>query len=254
MEAWKAEVKIRRIVVGLDIAPHSRSALAAAAALAGELDAELEALFVESDELHRLAALPFARELGFSSASVRRIDPAALERSLQAHAREARRVLTALAVPRAIRWSFRVARGSVAGQLLAAAGADLKVVGISSWDPEALQLAQDAPTTLLVLPQAGRARGPLAAICPVAVAPEQAISLVCSLANAVGDGLSILVVGEDVADAGRWCEEAAALLRRQGRRAELEIVRNGQPEAMKAALERLAPRILAIVAPPPREQ
>jgi nucleotide-binding universal stress UspA family protein len=244
-------VKIRRIVVGLDTAAHSRSALAAAAALAGELGAELEALFVESEEMHGLARLPFAREMGFPSAAMRPIDTAALERALGAHARAARRALTTLAERRPLRWSFRVARGSVPDELLAASGhADLTVLGVARWGPGDLRLARDAPTTLLVLPPSGRFRGPLAAICPVAVPPEQAFDLVASLATAVGDGFTILVAGDDLTVAGAWCEKAGELLLRQGSRGKLEIVRDSQPEALQAALERLAPRAVAIVAPP----
>lgn len=244
-------MKIRRIVVGLDTAAHSRSALAAAAALAGELDAELEALFGESEEMHRLARLPFAREMGFPSAAMRPLDTAGLERTLEAHAREARRALTALAEPRSLRWSFRIARGTVADEMLAASGnADLAVVGVARCSPGDLRLARDAPTTLLVLPQSGRFRGPLAAICPVAVPPEHAIGLVASLAAAVGDGFTILVVGDDLATAGSWCEKAGDLLRRQDSRGKLEIVRDSQPEALQAALERLVPRAVAILAPP----
>ena len=217
LAARQAQVKIRRIVVGLDTAAHSRSALVAAAALAGELGAELEALFVESEELHGLARLPFAREMGFPSAAMRPLDTAALERTLDVHAREARRALTALAERRSLRWSFRVARGSVPGELLAASGnADLTVVGVARWGPGDLRLARDAPTTLLVLPQSGRFRGHLAAICPVAVSPEHAIGLVASLAAAVGDGFTILVVSDDLAVAAAWCEKAGELLRREG--------------------------------------
>jgi nucleotide-binding universal stress UspA family protein len=245
-------MKIRRIVVGLDVDPQSRSALAAAAMLASELDAELEALFVESDELHRLAGLPFARELGFSSAAPRRIDPQAMERALQAHAEQARRALMALAPPRAVRWTLRVTRGSVAEELLAAApGADLTVVAIPRWGPEVARLARETPVSLLVIPRKERARGPLAALCPVEVAPEQAIALLESLVNAVGDGLTILVLGGRLAAAKRWCEAATRLLDERGRRARFEIVRDGQAEALEAALERLAPRALAILAPAP---
>jgi len=246
-------VKIRRIVVGLDTAAHSRSALAAAAALAGELDAELEALFVESEELHRLAALPFARELGVASATARRIDPAALERSLRAVAQEARRSLTALAVARELRWTFRVARGSVTEQLLAATSpSDISVVGITRWGPEAWPLTPDTSTTLLVIPQGVAPQGPLAAILYPGTSPEQAVPLLCSLAKAVGDGLVLLVVNDDLAAAGHWCEAAGALLDARGRKAQLEIVRADQPEALQAALERLAPRAVAIVAASPR--
>jgi nucleotide-binding universal stress UspA family protein len=250
MAARQTQMKIRRIVVGLDFAPHSQPALAAAAMLAGDLDAELDALFVESEELHRLAGMPFARETGYTSAAARPIDPAALERSLRAHADEARRALSALAEPRALRWTLRVTRGSVTEELLAASlDADLAIMGVPGWSAEAVRLATGAPSTLLVLPPTGRVRGPLVAICPVEVAPDQAVSLLCSLANAVGDGLTVLVVGGKLDEAKRWCEEATRLLQDKLRRAQLEIVRDGQAEALEAALKRLAPRALAIVAP-----
>lgn len=247
-------MKIRRIVVGLDFAPHSRAALEAAAALAGALDADLEALFVESDELHRLAGLPFARELGVSSAAARPMDPAVLERTLRAHAREARRALAEVAAPRSLRWSLRVTRGSVTEEIIAAStSADLTVVGARRWAPEAARFARGAPATILVLPHSGRLRGPVAAICPVTVAPEHAIALAASLGDALGGGFTILVLAEDLAEAGAWCEKAGDLLRAMGRRAGLEIVRESQPEALQAALERLAPRAVAVVAAPPAQ-
>ena len=234
-------MKIRRIVVGLDFAPHSRPALEAAASLAGALDAELEALFVESDELHRMAGMPFARP----------IDPPAMERALQAHARVARRALVQLAGARPLRWTLRVTRGSVTEEIVAAATPeDLTVIGISRWGPESLHLAQGAPATLLVLPQSGRFRGPLAAVCPVAVDPARAVDLLLPLSSAVGDGLTLLVLANEVAAAKPWCEEAAGLLRVRDCRADLEIVRESQPEALQAALERLAPRAVAILAAP----
>jgi nucleotide-binding universal stress UspA family protein len=250
MEARQEQVKIRRIVVGLDIAPHSRWALEAAASLAGELDADLEALFVESDELHRLAGLPFAREMGFPSASLRPLDAGALERSLQARASEARHALTTLARPRALRWSFRVTRGSVPEELrTASAGADLTIVGIARWGREAMQFAQEATATVVVVTPSAALRGPLTAICRVGVAPEQAVTLVCALASTLGDGLTILVVGDDLARAGHWCEAAGEMFEKSGRKAHFEIVRDGQPEALQLALERLAPRVVAILAP-----
>jgi nucleotide-binding universal stress UspA family protein len=245
-------MRIRRIVVGLDFAPHSRPALEAAASLAGELDAELEALFVESDELHRMAGLPFAREVGVGSAFSRPIDPAAIERALEAHAREARRAIAELAGARSLRWTLRVTRGSVTEEIVAASTADdLTVIGISRWGPESLHFAHGAPATLLVLPQSGRFRGPLAAVCPVAVDPARAVELLLPLSSAVGDGLTVLVTTEDIEAAKPWCGRASALLRERDRRADLEIVRESQPEALQAALERLAPRAVAILSAPP---
>ncbi|MBX3715657.1 MAG: hypothetical protein KF738_06615, partial [Burkholderiales bacterium] len=120
---------------------------------------------------------------------------------------------------------------------------------VTRWGPEALALAQGAPTTLLVVPRTGRFTGPLVAVCPVAIDPAQAVALLRSLSGAVGGGLTLLVTADDLAAAGHWCEAAGAALDAAGLRAQLEIVRESQPEALQAAIERLAPRAVAILAP-----
>jgi hypothetical protein len=242
-------VRIRRIVVGLDLAPQSRATLATAAALAGALDAELEALFVESDELHRLAALPFARELGLATAAPRPMSAHTLQRSLEGQIRDLRRTLSQLSGPRAARWTFRVTRGSVAAQLHAQAGkCDLTVAGVPRWGPEALSLARGMPATLVVFPAGPATRGPVVAIVPTAVAPERAAAVLGPIAKQVGGGLTILVLAASIEAAGRWCETAATLLEQGKLPAHLEVVRENQPEALERALARLWPRAVVIVA------
>jgi hypothetical protein len=123
-------VKIRRIVVRVEPAPRSRAMLDASAAVAEKLEAELVGLFVENMNLLHFARFPFAHEVGLSSAMRRSLDVAAMERSLRAAAGEARQLLAAAAGGTALRWSFKVARGVVAAELLAAADdADLVVAG-----------------------------------------------------------------------------------------------------------------------------
>lgn len=150
-------MKIRRIVVGFDPAPCSWPVLEAAAELAQSMEAELVGLFVESQDLLHFAGLPFAREMGLASATRRALDVKAMERSLRALAGEARRTLAAIAGRTSVQWSFRVARGSLAAELLAAAGeADLLIANVEqpgelpgpvririvrAGDPEALRAA-----------------------------------------------------------------------------------------------------------------
>jgi hypothetical protein len=114
-------VKIRRVIVGLDPAAGSRMLLEAAADLAGEMQAELLGLFVENQDLLHFAGLPFAREVGFESATRRALDVESMERSLRALARDARQMLEAVAGATRVPWSFRVVRGAPAAALLAAA-------------------------------------------------------------------------------------------------------------------------------------
>lgn len=110
-----------RIVIELAPGLPARGSLEAAAALADRVGAELVGLFIEDADLLRFAALPFAHEIDFVSAERRRMDVTALERSLRAHAAEAHRTLASAAERSAARWSFRVARGFAAAELLGAA-------------------------------------------------------------------------------------------------------------------------------------
>ena len=162
-------MKIRRIIIGLEPAPRSRATLEAAARLAAQLEAELVGLFVENINLLHFAALPFAREVGFASASRRALDLEGMERSLRGLAREARQMLAAVAGRVPVRWSFRVARGTAAGELLAAAAdADLVIVNVNvegndglehattirvvrAGDPDALRAAMEQGGGILVL-------------------------------------------------------------------------------------------------------
>ena len=73
----------RRIVVALDASSHSHAALAAAVALAGRLQAELQGIFVEDVNLLRLAELPFAREVRFGLSAARPVRWGALGRAAQ---------------------------------------------------------------------------------------------------------------------------------------------------------------------------
>jgi hypothetical protein len=111
----------RRVVVGLDTSRESLAAAAAAAEVAAALDAELAALFVEDAELLRLAAAPLATVVDRLSARSRPLLAAEIEHELRAASARARADLERLLAGRALRWSFRVARGGVAAELLAAA-------------------------------------------------------------------------------------------------------------------------------------
>jgi nucleotide-binding universal stress UspA family protein len=114
-------VKIRRVIVGLDPALQSRALLEAAVELAERMEAELVGLFVENQDLLHFAGLPFAREVGFASATRRTLDVESMERSLRALAKEAQQTLASVAGRTAVQWSFRVVRGSPAAELLAVA-------------------------------------------------------------------------------------------------------------------------------------
>jgi hypothetical protein len=118
MAARAQEVAIRRIIACF--AAGSPASPVAIARLATELRADLLGLFIEDTELLRFAALPFAAEVGFPSATRRALDPAAVERALRAQAAALQSTLSAALDAAAIPWSFRVARDSPASAIEAA--------------------------------------------------------------------------------------------------------------------------------------
>ena len=160
-------MKIRRVIVGLEPASRSAAKLEAAARLAARMEAELVGLFVENIDLLHFAGLPFAREVGFASATRREVGLEAMERSLRALGREAQQTLAAVAGRVPVRWSFRVVRGAAAVETLASAGeSDLVIANIEepreagravavrvvrAGDPDALRAALEECDGILVL-------------------------------------------------------------------------------------------------------
>jgi nucleotide-binding universal stress UspA family protein len=134
MSAANQMLAIERILVAVDASPASLTALEAAVELAARLNAELIGIFVEDINLVRLAGFEFSREIGYFSASVRTMDSPRLERQLRAQARAVQQVLRRLAEQLHVHWSFRVVRGAIPTELLAAAvEADLVVLGKVGW-------------------------------------------------------------------------------------------------------------------------
>lgn len=119
-----------RILVALDASPRSVAALAAAASLASELDAELAGLFIEDLDLQHLIGLPFAREFSLLSGAGRTLSQAEMERTWRREAETLQRQLAEAAERLRLRWSFRVARGRVSAEVNTQAQSfDLIVLG-----------------------------------------------------------------------------------------------------------------------------
>jgi nucleotide-binding universal stress UspA family protein len=120
----------RRILVGIDASSASLDALEAAALVAARIGSELAGLFVEDEDLLRLAALPFGDIVRSPGGERERLDRASVETALRAVASHAREALERTASSHRVTCSFRVRRGRVAREVLAAAeGADLVVLG-----------------------------------------------------------------------------------------------------------------------------
>jgi nucleotide-binding universal stress UspA family protein len=145
-------LSIERILVAVDASPHSLAALEAAVDLAARFEAELAGLFVEDENLLRLADLPFVTEIGMFTATRRRIDSEELERQLRVQRRRVRRVFTLTTERAQVRRSFRVVRGTVLSEVLTAASeADVLVLGQAGWS--LLRRGQLGSTVRGILPE-----------------------------------------------------------------------------------------------------
>jgi nucleotide-binding universal stress UspA family protein len=150
--------EFRRILVALDASPASLAALDLAADLAVRYKAELMGIFVEDINLLRSADIPLVKEIGYYSATTRKIDSPNIERQLRAQARRIERILASIAEKANLNWSFRSTRGLIHGELITAAeDTDLIILGKTGWSGRgrigstAKEVAVQAPIQSIIL-------------------------------------------------------------------------------------------------------
>ena len=112
---------VRRILVALDSGTNVPAGLDVAVELANRLRAELQGLYVEDDDLFRLAALPFSTQVNLSTGSRQPLEAAALEQQMNRLAGSARRRMAAAAERGHVPWTFRTVRGRIAHEIATAA-------------------------------------------------------------------------------------------------------------------------------------
>lgn len=242
------ERTVRRILVALDASRASEDALSAAAALAERLGAELTGLFVEDVNLLRLAGLPFVRQIRLSAGAWQPLEPGVLEEQLRAMAARAREALAQAAGLHRITWSFRVARGGVSMEVLAAAGkADLLVLGVAGHrltggpGETALTAASRAPISVLVLSRGAKMGRPLLVVQDGSPGAERALAVAHHLEEAMGE-MTVLVAAPTREEA----DTAAAGLRERLGRRDLRVVWIGGA-GLSEVLESALPGALLVV-------
>jgi len=119
---------IERVVVPLDAASEHRTAIETAARLAARAEAPLHGIFVEDEDLLRLASLPFARQFTLGAAA-EPLTTEHIELHLQVAAERARRELFAAAKRHGVTCSFEIVRGASDIALTGASPHDLVVAG-----------------------------------------------------------------------------------------------------------------------------
>jgi nucleotide-binding universal stress UspA family protein len=226
------DLRIRRILVALDTSAHSRAALAAAADLAARFHAELLGLFVEDVNLLRLAELPFAREVFIYSARHRELSSREMERQLRAQARRARELLRAEAERADLEWSFEVARGRIATELLRAASeVDMIILGRTGWSmtqagrlgSTARSVAAQSPSMALLLQEGGCLGPPVMVVYDGSDVGERALETALSLSEDAGDILTV-ILADGYEALPRLREEVNEHLRGEEQKVELRYV------------------------------
>jgi hypothetical protein len=182
------EPLIERIVLAFGEAAPAAEAAAIAAALAKGLEVSLAALLVEDERLLRLADLPMAREMGFTSARLRPVGREYVELALRVQAERARRLIEQVAESFALPWSLEVVRGNLLRAALERVGpGDLVVL----W-----RGARYAPAPQARGVQARRkaaAAPAIVAVWSVGAAGARALRAARALARVTGGDLVLLV-------------------------------------------------------------
>jgi nucleotide-binding universal stress UspA family protein len=221
----KRDLSIRRILVALDASPHSLAALEAAVELAARFRAELLGLFVEDVNLLRLAELPFAREVGFFSATRRRLDTVEIERELRVRAKRVQRTFTVTLKRWEVRGAFRVTRGPIASELLAAASeADVLILGKAGWSlarrrrlgSTARAVLSEAPSSTLILQHGTRLGLPALVVYDGSPLAQKALATAASLVEGKDGPLTVLLLADGLDGARRLRDQADELLRGRG--------------------------------------
>ncbi len=196
---------IRHIAVALDCSPHSIASLTAAAELARLMHADLTGIFVEDINLIRMAELPFCHEIRMYTSEPEKVDSSQLERSLKLQARTAKESLQNIAEQFMVKHSFRVCRGMVPAEVIAAAvEADLLVLGRSGRSPACHKglgstakkaLAEGKKPLLFVRPGFSAKEWPILVLYDGSAGSQQALGTALDLIHP-GTSLNVLLLGE----------------------------------------------------------
>jgi len=218
---------VRRILLALDSAQDA-SALELAAQLAALLRGTLHGVFVENSDLLRLAQLPFAHEVTLTSAAMRRLEAAQLERELRNQAEQVRRLLESHALRHRVEWTFRIERGALTATLAASSGSDV------------VMLSRPAVS----------ARDAHSAATPVLAAFDGSAAAARALDTAADLAGSELLVLLPAAHAAELRSAAAALLAARGLRASYLVLPELSPPHLVAAGRRHQCRMLVMAGNP----
>jgi len=218
-------MRILRIVIAIDASPTSLAALEATADLAARWDAEILGIFVEDTNLLRMASLPFAGEVGSHSGSFRAINTNDITRQIKSQAERARQAFDTTARRLGVRSSFKVARGTVQEELLAALrDADLLSLGKGGRSlaarlglgSTARAIAMAARGSVLMHSHIRKITGPVAAVYDGSSAGVRALGMGIALTRGYGPDLIVLCIAPTREESQELAHRASDLVADEG--------------------------------------
>lgn len=212
---------IRRILVALDASSNSRAALTTAIELAETFKSEILGLFVEDINLFRLAELPFAREVLYAESKLQQLEQEGIQRKLRARAAILKRELDEMAAEHRVTSTFRVIRGPVSQELLAAAlESDLLALGRVGQSilrrtrlGSTAKMVVDRATSAVLLVKSEVEAGPIIALYDGSATGDRILRLAATLAERSKD-LRVLVWAANEEEAFERRQLAVAILDR----------------------------------------
>lgn len=252
---------LRRIVVVCDAACDVQVAVNEAAALAARWSAVLHGVFLEDENLYRLAALPFGRQITLSSAVFEGLEAADIAELSAAAGAAMRRALADASARHRLDWSFEMLRdlpsmaalAGIEGDMLVVEGAGRPFSG--SWAPRSFwgtlwgSLVEDHGRPMLIRRQPQTGTGDIVVLMD---AREDGRKLLLSGLSVAGPTQQIVILVRggapaDVHAAERMAREQAAATEPEasGRMIKVEAVPADLP-ALRQRIERLKPDLITL--------
>lgn len=238
---------IRRILVAIDASEHSQAALHAAVDLARRVHGEVLGIFVEDENLLRMGDISFTREIRLLSTRVAACSTKDIRRQLRVQAQRAEELVTSAADRAGVPSSFRVVRGQVTSQLLAAAREiDMIALGRVGHSGSAQRavgsttkaVLRRASLPVMVLEEGVRLKPPVLVLSDGSPSAEKALALAGEITRtAEYMPLSIVVVGETANDAERLRENARQAVKPYNVPVSLESVNKPSPHQLLHLIE-----------------
>ncbi len=235
----------RRVLVALDSSAASGTTLEIAAGLAAASACELSGLFVEDQDLLRLAELPFAQEIQLTRAISRTLAPEQLLRDLHAQAESFRAAMARQAQHHRLAWSFQITRGrsdeaillaAMAGDIIAMARGFGPLSQVGRYSRRVRLIAARAPGPLLLAAESpSRRPGPILLPYDGSPAANQMLEMGVQLARAQRNVLEVMLLGE----AAEHGDDVAARLQGTAATGRLPGLRIWTPRDRSIALRRL---------------